>query len=562
MGCGNSTQENPTPEQSTTAPQSEQFHDGIGGLFPVLQRTKSREEKSIAELFSKLDEDGSGYLEAGELLSVLETMKIRDLTEDDCADLVRDFDGSGDGKIELQEFAAILSCKEPPTPRQPQDAHLELHFDINKTVDMFEPETGLSTKECCNHVLGNAVWGRVSDEDSTKEPLWECVSDGPSLKAPRQGLQTYAQYLALLCQRAAGSDSKQTRKRCKDLAAAFTEQGEPGEAFQAHRAKLEASLVYSKEVTGSEEARAIGISENVQLLTSFFELLRKLKIDGRSFSVCFRSFGTDLIHMEKEYNSFCEGRHPAFVGKANQVKLDGSDGGPDMRLRLTADGHGTWVRDISGSLQLVLGTIEQPNLGDDINEFYDTKGPNIKRLTEVTAARDYLHGKLGSPCALALRDYYPGWAAKRKTAEGGKVLFLDDDGSNSRLQLFFDDQILPADAHIVDVRWASQPTAPAVTMSSLYNRHLVRAEPLNSITDNDYFYKSVAQCQDAWRAALQRKYKLATALRDYQEVANAIANKSDAKTHTPYQQTTLVTMTSNVNTFGEEDDYNAAWATF
>jgi len=265
MGCGNSTQENPTPEQSTTAPQSEQFHDGIGGLFPVLQRTKSREEKSIAELFSKLDEDGSGYLEAGELLSVLDTMKIRDLTEDDCADLVRDFDGSGDGKIELQEFAAILSCKEPPTPRQPQDAHLELHFDINKTVDMFEPETGLSTKECCNHVLGNAVWGRVSDEDSTKEPLWECVSDGPSLKAPRQGLQTYAQYLALLCQRAAGSDSKQTRKRCKDLAAAFTEQGEPGEAFQAHRAKLEASLVYSKEVTGSEEARAIGISGSVSL---------------------------------------------------------------------------------------------------------------------------------------------------------------------------------------------------------------------------------------------------------------------------------------------------------
>ena len=47
--------------------------------------------------------------------------------------------------------------------------------------------------------------------------------------------------------------------------APFTEQGEPGEAFQAHRAKLEASLVYSKEVTGSEEARAIGISGSVSL---------------------------------------------------------------------------------------------------------------------------------------------------------------------------------------------------------------------------------------------------------------------------------------------------------
>ena len=83
------------------------------------------------------DSSTGSIVAAGELLSVLDTMKIRDLTEDDCADLVRDFDGSGDGKIELAEFAAILSCKEPPqhcVGGQPQEAHLELHFDINKTV--------------------------------------------------------------------------------------------------------------------------------------------------------------------------------------------------------------------------------------------------------------------------------------------------------------------------------------------------------------------------------------------------------------------------------------------
>ena len=134
------------------------------------------------------------------------------------------------------------------------------------------------------------------------------------------------------------------------------------------------------------------------------------------------------------------------------------------------------------------------------------------------------------------------------------MMFLNDDGTNSRLQVFFDDHILPADAHIVDVRWASEPTAPPVTMASLYNRHLVRAEPLNSISDIDYFYKAVLQCQTAWLAALQRQYKLAHALRDYQALKNAIENKDANKTHTPYQQTSAVTMSTNVNTFDEEEE--------
>ena len=111
----------------------------------------------------------------------------------------------------------------------------------------------------------------------------------------------------------------------------------------------------------------------------------------------------------------------AFVNKENQVKLDGSDGKPDMRISLSADGQGTWVRDTSGALQLVLGTLEQPKLGDGVGDFYSKLGGDITCHSEVAVAREYLHTRLGQPCTVALRDYYPGWAAQKRTAEGGKV---------------------------------------------------------------------------------------------------------------------------------------------
>ena len=96
-------------------------------------------------------------------------------------------------------------------------------------VIMFDSCTGLTTAACCNLVIGNAVWGRVNDEDSSSEPTWECVSDQPSLKAPQPGLHSYAQYLSMLDKRADGS--KEARKRTKDLAAVFTEGSGPGAAF-------------------------------------------------------------------------------------------------------------------------------------------------------------------------------------------------------------------------------------------------------------------------------------------------------------------------------------------
>ena len=49
--------------------------------------------------------------------------------------------------------------------------------------------------------------------------------------------------------------------------------------------------------------------------------------------------------------------------------------------------------------------------------------------------------------------------------------------------MFFDDHILPNDAHIVDVRRADAPAAAPMPIGAVYGIHLLRAEPLSSIVD-------------------------------------------------------------------------------
>ena len=104
--------------------------------------------------------------------------------------------------------------------------------------------------------------------------------------------------------------------------------------------------------------------------------------------------------------------------------MDGSDGGPDMRMDMTPGGRscGTFVRTLGNEgsdseLYLVMGTIEQPDqsqakTGSDIEAFY--KAANVDVEIMAGAANAALHLKTlfenapGGGRTLALRDYYAG----------------------------------------------------------------------------------------------------------------------------------------------------------
>ena len=64
------------------------------------------------------------------------------------------------------------------------------------------------------------------------------------------------------------------------------------------------------------------------LIPSFYKTIMTLVEQKRNFKIVFRTFGEDLEYVTKEFNDFCEGKHPSYPG----VKFDGSDGSTDFRF--------------------------------------------------------------------------------------------------------------------------------------------------------------------------------------------------------------------------------------
>ena len=71
------------------------------------------------------------------------------------------------------------------------------------------------------------------------------------------------------------------------------------------------------------------------LIPSFFRTLIFLKKQKREFSICFRTFGSDLSPVVWELNQFCIGQHPCFSGRNGTplIKFDGSKGTKDLRIK-------------------------------------------------------------------------------------------------------------------------------------------------------------------------------------------------------------------------------------
>lgn len=517
---------------------------------------------STESLFALIDRDGSGTISAQELLHVLASLGT-ELTLEGAEAMVREFDHDGNGAIDLKEFAGLLNelRNHPPAPQTNAPPHVVLNMDVNNTVIMFDSATGADPRALISMVLANSTWGTV---DETGE-RWTPITRDPSVVAPGRGLVTYTSFVA---QRVPITGDVREQKRLRrSMLREFVSEGKPGEIYLPQAERLFAALQLPEAIAGSELARAAGLGgKTVVLLPSFLRLLWRLSSEGRSFTVVFRTFGHDLDQFVVEYNALWEARHPLFPlrGQPGAVVRDGSDGGPDMRVRLRSmDGCGTYHRTGTGAgeqdLVLVMGTIEQPEQATvDGRKSYEARiaaGEPLRLIRGSEGIREYLAEQTRRPQTLALRDFYQGWEQAACTAPGGKSLLVEDDAPDV-LQIFFDDHILPLDAKIVDARRA-KAGAPALPIAAVYGSHLIRAEPLRAIGEPDYFYEAVVEAEKRWRERGSRLCALARALGDLDHLRKALAALSTHGatknlSYTPHQQSDAVLLTSSEVTF--EDD--------
>eukprot|EP00913_Durusdinium_trenchii_P021407 g20119.t1 len=190
------------------------------------------------------------------------------------------------------------------------------------------------------------------------------------------------------------------KKKREQVWKKFTEPGEPGESLRPYYESMEMQLL--------AEGRMVGTG---MVIAAFFELVAELIKNGRSFSIVFRTFGSDLPAVQAEFNAFCAGQHPRYP----DMRLDGSaQGKPD--LRLVAENTGSWYR-----------------AADDLS--ID------------------LHIKTSQPSVLALRDYFPYWQKGGQHGPYGKLLPVNPTDHRCHA-VFFDDNVTldTEDTKIVDVR--------------------------------------------------------------------------------------------------------------
>jgi len=583
QASGDSAYVSPVKSKISQVVKKEELFRAMSSNQNSLEKSEVKPEVLTAEarrlLFEILDWNRSSTLYADELMRMLLRLQNTGLEEEDVTASIREIDSDGDGGVCLEDFISLLNS--PPPPDETVQPHLVLHFDVNQTILMADSLTAGDASILLNCVLANAAWGRIVEDPEKKSAdgshtpgevppwqHWELVSEVPEIEAPGPDLKTYCQFL---------SQWIPAGKCRRKLLRAFTSPGSPGEPLAGQITNLLRDLRLPPHVAQATDAallEELGLRSGSRLLLqSFLELLRALKASGRSFSLCFRTFGSDLAKLAGEFNALCENRHPLFVD-GEDVVLDGSDGAPDMRLKLDAGSRtcGTWVRR-GNDISLVFGTIEQPPLekasSDVLSEFYaaqaseDGQPAKVQIVPGSPAARDQLREILHQPgagCTLALRDYYDGWHETGCKAAGGKPLFLET-RDTSILQIFFDDHVLPNDAHIIDARLAEEP-CQSVPIARVFGVHVVRAEPLCAIRDPRYFIDAVATAESQWRASCRRRRELAEAVARYgAESAFAAVNRGPdtlsrygRSLYTPHSQCGVVRLRSDANALDDDDD--------
>lgn len=288
--------------------------------------------------------------------------------------------------------------------------------------------------------------------------------------------------------------ARRNKKLRKVLRQDFTSEGNAGHGLVNDHAsllkKLELPPANGADTTELVQRAGLDASPYFFMVPAFFRFVEHLHDRDIAFNLIFRTYGDDLVRIAQEFNCFCEGKHPFFP----HAKMDGSGGSIDRRIHLTIDEEtdatgprfGTFYR-ADEFTALVMGTFDQPSKDDavynDVSFYKDYR--DVRVVEGIPAIHRFLTEEWrAKQTTLAIRDFYPFWFRNCEDATTSKLLTLDprDDSVHA---IFFDDNILEHDAHIVDARNARDGSA--IPFEQTKDVNLVRVEPLDVIRDEEYF---------------------------------------------------------------------------
>ncbi|OWF41998.1 uncharacterized protein LOC110461733 [Mizuhopecten yessoensis] len=353
---------------------------------------------------------------------------------------------------------------------------LIIHFDIRNTVLVSDSVTNVTMEQALNSFLTGVVWGKERSKG-----MWVWESYETSLTPPSPDAITYYKHMERILVK-----TPTDRWNLRLVTGDFTQN--IGKAFMPYFTSTLDALRWKHEVTAEHEGMTMAGNDGKPyhyLLKSVYKLIYHLVENNRDFAIVFRTYGLDAPNVISSIAKGLQGDHPDFPIK-------------DLGLKVTFQ-HGLITRKNDDSC--VFQTVENQDDQDTLEG---------SEITDERAIYNMLNAKEGIS---GYKDDFIFWQSNNYSHEAAKPLYVDpfDDEVH---HIFFDDNIRTLeDDSIVNVRlFETEGCATAKSLSkteaaNFENVCLVQADLLMAIQDDDYYVKSVDQCEKNYTNFVN-KYRL------------------------------------------------------
>ena len=243
------------------------------------------------------------------------------------------------------------------------------------------------------------------------------------------------------------------------------------------------------------EAMSTKLGDDTFIVPAFWQCLHSLVAAKRSFSILFRTFGTDTDDVIAAFNAFCAeyGYHHLSIDKAHCGVIHRNVwGGHTLILGLKQRNPMDRTKKIKEFTKEQLLTTDRmrwykEQQFDDDNIKMESKPPSIYEMMKTESLKQR---------TMILSDDYVWWSIGGEQSEDGKMLMLDSSDENVH-QIFFDDNLEFDRSGIVDVRDLQVSDGRACISDSKWNelkeKYLLKVEPLHVILNEDYFIENIVR---------------------------------------------------------------------
>lgn len=377
--------------------------------------------------------------------------------------------------------------------------HIVIHMDINKTIIQVDQAGGRTLDDVLNSNVAANVYGAVDPSGKQWRPLFGPFDKGAADQTPESSqLLTYDAYIDQLHCEPPGMQELPKREKDavwktvsnlrRQATRKFTHTGEPGEAY-APLVELQ-----RKQLRHGDEY--------FHIIPSFFKLVNTLSELSLPFTLIFRTFGSDLDSVLREWRSFVQGTHYCKPAGAVLEEMRRSYKEPlcGSVFRQGDDMYICYGPRVSLS-SLLSSDFELPDETEMLEHLRLLPDCTSANKTSFSDLRDHLIDYFGGSNNVGgLVDYYPNWAQGAERRTGGKVFPLSlKDPSFS--YVFFDDNIFIGDERsIVDVRDAKN--SESIVDPSIERMYCVPANAFKAIVDENYFVDELTRCLELQAQAL------------------------------------------------------------